>query len=63
MDQKKYYHDCIGHNYRMDGIQGAILEIKLKHLPLWTQKRQERAAWYREKIIRYTIHRTTKRNG
>ena len=32
---KKYYHDWIGWNARMDGFQGAVLGVKLKHLPAW----------------------------
>jgi dTDP-4-amino-4,6-dideoxygalactose transaminase len=45
---KRYFHDFIGYNYRMDGFQGAILRIKLKHLGEWTAKRRELAAIYRE---------------
>ncbi|MCI0429380.1 MAG: DegT/DnrJ/EryC1/StrS family aminotransferase, partial [Rhodospirillales bacterium] len=32
-------HDEIGYNYRMDGFQGAVLDIKLKHLERWTEAR------------------------
>ena len=42
----KYYHDTFGHNYRMEGIQGAVLGIKLKHLPEWTEKRRSVAEKY-----------------
>ena len=45
---KKYYHDTFGHNYRMEGIQGAVLGIKLKHLAKWTDGRRRAAAKYRE---------------
>lgn len=48
---RKYYHDYIGHNYRMDGIQGAILDVKLKYLSLWTDKRRSNADLYRELLM------------
>ncbi len=34
---KKYYHEIYGHNYRMEGIQGAVLGVKLKYLDEWTR--------------------------
>ncbi|MGH9395387.1 MAG: DegT/DnrJ/EryC1/StrS family aminotransferase [Terriglobia bacterium] len=45
---KRYFHDFIGYNYRMDGFQGAVLRVKLKHLSEWTAKRRELASLYRE---------------
>src|SRR5262249_55571417 len=36
---KKYLHDEIGYNYRMDSFQGAVLAIKLKHLDQWNTAR------------------------
>jgi dTDP-4-amino-4,6-dideoxygalactose transaminase len=44
--RKKYYHDMIGWNARMDGIQGAILSVKLKRLELWNEQRRKNAALY-----------------
>ncbi len=44
--QNKYQHEIFGHNYRMEGIQGAILGVKLKHLEDWTQKRRNAADKY-----------------
>jgi dTDP-4-amino-4,6-dideoxygalactose transaminase len=43
---KKYYHSVVGWNGRMDGIQGAILSIKLKHLNAWTEARRAHAVAY-----------------
>ncbi len=45
---KRYYHDEIGFNYRMEGIQGAVLGIKLKHLDSWTEGRRRVARRYAE---------------
>ena len=44
----RYYHDEIGFNYRMEGIQGAVLGVKLKHLPHWTAERTRVAHRYHE---------------
>jgi dTDP-4-amino-4,6-dideoxygalactose transaminase len=44
----RYQHDEIGFNYRMDGFQGAVLGIKLKHLERWTEARRLLAARYKE---------------
>jgi dTDP-4-amino-4,6-dideoxygalactose transaminase len=44
--EKKYHHVLKGYNYRMEGFQGAILRVKLRHLADWTQKRRSHAAMY-----------------
>ena len=43
---KKYYHEFIGYNYRMDGLQGAVLSVKLKYIQEWTDKRNDIARKY-----------------
>ncbi len=43
---EKYYHSIIGWNARMDGFQGAVLSVKLKHLPAWNEARRENAQLY-----------------
>lgn len=45
---KKYYHATFGHNYRMEGIQGAVLGVKLKYLNEWTNGRRKVANKYYE---------------
>ena len=45
---QKYYHATFGHNYRMEGIQGAVLGVKLNYLPDWTEGRRRVAAKYRD---------------
>jgi dTDP-4-amino-4,6-dideoxygalactose transaminase len=44
--EKRYYHDMIGYNARMEGIQGAVLNVKLKYLEKWNQRRREIAKLY-----------------
>ena len=46
----KYEHEFEGINSRMDGIQAAILNVKLKHLSHWTNKRREIANYYLDKL-------------
>jgi len=47
---RKYHHDLIGYNARMDGIQGAVLGVKLKHLEEWNKQRNRVAARYRRNL-------------
>ena len=44
----RYYHDEVGFNYRMEGFQGAVLGVKLKHLAKWTARRRAIAKIYSE---------------
>ena len=44
--EKKYEHVLKGFNYRMEGVQGAILRVKLKYLEQWTEARRAHAAAY-----------------
>ncbi len=43
---KKHYHDIEGINSRMDGIQAAILSVKLNHIKNWTALRKKNAIYY-----------------
>ncbi|MBI5584193.1 MAG: DegT/DnrJ/EryC1/StrS family aminotransferase [Deltaproteobacteria bacterium] len=47
---RRYYHDVVGWNGRMDGFQGAVLKTKLVHLERWNDARNEKAAWYRRQL-------------
>ncbi len=44
----RYHHDEVGYNYRMEGIQGAVLAVKLKHLAAWNAARRRIAHRYHE---------------
>jgi dTDP-4-amino-4,6-dideoxygalactose transaminase len=46
--EQKYRHDIIGYNFRLEGIQGAVLNVKLKHLDGWNELRRAHAARYHE---------------
>ncbi|HXZ28176.1 MAG TPA: DegT/DnrJ/EryC1/StrS family aminotransferase [Terriglobales bacterium] len=47
-EERRYHHQLRGYNYRMEGLQGAILRVKLRHLEEWTEARRARAARYTE---------------
>lgn len=44
--ERKYEHVLKGYNYRLEGIQGAVLRVKLRHLEAWTEGRRAAAACY-----------------
>jgi dTDP-4-amino-4,6-dideoxygalactose transaminase len=44
--RRRYFHDEVGWNSRLDTIQAAVLEVKLRHLPRWNQQRRDLAAGY-----------------
>jgi dTDP-4-amino-4,6-dideoxygalactose transaminase len=46
----KFHYDLLGHNNRMDGIQGAVLEVKLPYLEDWNESRRRIADRYREQL-------------
>jgi dTDP-4-amino-4,6-dideoxygalactose transaminase len=51
----RYYHDEIGYNMRMGGLEGASLSVKLKYLEGWNNRRREIAKRYRTEIINSKI--------
>jgi dTDP-4-amino-4,6-dideoxygalactose transaminase len=44
--ERKYHHVLKGFNYRMEGLQGSILRVKLRHLEAWTEARRAHARGY-----------------
>lgn len=46
----KYLHDRVGDCSRLDGLQAAVLAVKLRHLPAWTARRREVADRYRSAL-------------
>jgi dTDP-4-amino-4,6-dideoxygalactose transaminase len=49
---RKYHHLMRGYNYRMEGFQGAILRVKLRHLDQWIDARRSVAKTYNELLAR-----------
>lgn len=47
---RRYYHDEIGYNYRLEGVQGAVLSVALKLLPDWTKRRRQIGQRYHREI-------------
>lgn len=46
--ERKYTHEMIGYNFRLEGIQAAVLRVKLKYLDAWNDLRRAHAARYQE---------------
>ncbi|MDO8662442.1 MAG: DegT/DnrJ/EryC1/StrS family aminotransferase [Candidatus Omnitrophota bacterium] len=65
-NKNKYFHLVLGRNNRLDSLQAAVLDVKLKYLDAWNKKRQEVAGYYDAKLAglalktpfvpRYTTH-------
>ncbi|MFH1847969.1 MAG: DegT/DnrJ/EryC1/StrS family aminotransferase [Candidatus Omnitrophota bacterium] len=49
-NKEKYYHTVLGHNSRMDNVQGAILRVKLKYIDEWNERRRKLAGIYSKKL-------------
>jgi dTDP-4-amino-4,6-dideoxygalactose transaminase len=62
-EEVRYEHKFRAFNYRMDGVQGAILGVKLKHLETWTEARRSRAATYRRLLADAPVKLPAERPG
>jgi dTDP-4-amino-4,6-dideoxygalactose transaminase len=56
---RKYHHLLRGFNYRMEGLQGAILRVKLRHLEQWTEARRAAAAKYNQLLTNSALELPT----
>ena len=49
----RYYHDIVGVNSRLDSIQAAVLDVKLKHLNVYIAARQKAATYYDNAFVNH----------
>jgi dTDP-4-amino-4,6-dideoxygalactose transaminase len=57
--ETKYNHVVAGYNYRMDGIQGAVLNVKMDYIEDWTEARRSAAAHYDRLLEPSSLNRPT----
>lgn len=55
--EAKYNHVVAGYNYRMDGVQGAVLTVKMNHIEAWTEGRRAVAMDYDRRLAKLSIMR------
>jgi dTDP-4-amino-4,6-dideoxygalactose transaminase len=54
--QPRYYHSLVGINSRLDALQAAVLNVKLRHLGWWAIGREKNATRYRDEFLRLGLH-------
>lgn len=47
---RKYLHEAVGYNYRLEAVQGAVLRVKLRYLDEWNAARRAHASEYRRQL-------------
>ncbi|MGB9910962.1 MAG: DegT/DnrJ/EryC1/StrS family aminotransferase [Candidatus Hydrothermia bacterium] len=47
---KKYYHEFLGYNSRLDALQAAFLSVKLKYIDMWNERRRQIASLYNKEL-------------
>lgn len=55
--EAKYNHVIAGYNFRMDGIQGAVLNVKMDYIEFWTEGRRSVAAQYERALVEFPFAR------
>jgi dTDP-4-amino-4,6-dideoxygalactose transaminase len=55
--ESKYSHVLHGYNYRMDGIQGAVLNVKMNYIEAWTEARRSVASYYDRLLEKHRCRR------
>jgi dTDP-4-amino-4,6-dideoxygalactose transaminase len=61
--RRRYYHDEIGWNSRLDSLQAAILEVKLRYLPKWNQQRRDLGVRYDQLFLDAKLTASTVKEG
>jgi len=53
--RRKYHHESMGYNSRLDELQAAVLRVKLRHLDEWNQARRKHAEYYTKLLEGYNL--------
>jgi len=62
-EEVRYEHKFRGFNYRMDGVQGAVLGVKLRYMEHWTEARRAHAAAYAQAFAGSGVRVPVERHG